>query len=242
MLIQTLAQMGTIPGFHIHSRLVERLNLIPNEYLYYYYHSRQAVENILQSGQTRGELVANLNKNLFARLKELKQKEELETMRSRPCRLHPSTRSDLYARRDFRQATTNDGRMVQEGDDLGYARLALNLIEALGRRPTASVDRKHSQSRFHFRYVCHRMWLKFPPGSVKIRSSLYAIGEIPDHCLGLMKLVKTYEKLTIEAAVENLPPKSGRCDCSTSAGSRLLPCQKSWWMVILQRHGDYFPN
>ena len=66
MLIQTLAQMGSIPGFHIDSHLVERLNLIPNEYLYYYYHSRQAVENILQVRQTRGELVTELNNQLFA--------------------------------------------------------------------------------------------------------------------------------------------------------------------------------
>jgi 6-phospho-beta-glucosidase len=240
MLIQTLTQMGSIPGFHIDSHLVESLNLIPNEYLYYYYHSRQAVERILKAGQTRGELVSELNNQLFLKLKELKQKEDLEAMQA----VHTE-----YIRQrgvTYMQAETSSlqnkqmEQLMQEGDDLGYARLALNLIEALeGCQPRQLIVNIPNQGAISGMSASDVV--EIPAWISKDHIQPVAIGEIPDHCLGLMKLVKTYEKLTIEAAVENSRQKAVDAIAlhplvaDYSLAQRLVE-------GYLQRHGVYFPK
>lgn len=52
--------------------LLNLLQEIPNEYLYYFYYREQAVANILAAGKTRGELIQEINTNMT---KELTQTE-----------------------------------------------------------------------------------------------------------------------------------------------------------------------
>jgi 6-phospho-beta-glucosidase len=239
MLIQTLVQMGSIPGFHIDSHLVERLNLIPNEYLYYYYHSRQAVEHILRSGQTRGELVTELNNQLFLKLKELKQKEDLEAMQAVHTEyIHQRGVTYMQAETSSQQNKQMEQLML-DGDDLGYARLALNLIEALeGGQPRQLIVNIPNQGAISG--ISASDVVEIPVWISKDQVQPVAIGEIPDHCLGLMKQVKTYEKLTINAAVENSRQKA-------VDAIALHPLVADYSLAnklvdgYLQRHGDYFP-
>ena len=41
---------------------------LPNEYLYYYYHREKALRNISSSGQTRGQLIEEVNMKMFQEL------------------------------------------------------------------------------------------------------------------------------------------------------------------------------
>lgn len=45
--------------------LVRHIACIPNEYLYYYYYREQAVQHILDAGTTRGERIAEINKQML---------------------------------------------------------------------------------------------------------------------------------------------------------------------------------
>lgn len=51
--------------------LVEHMGCILNEYLYYFFYREQAVANILRAKQTRGELIAEVNRGMTAELSGL---------------------------------------------------------------------------------------------------------------------------------------------------------------------------
>ena len=51
--------------------LLRERNAILNEYLYYFYYREKAVENILNAPQTRGEQIAQINKEMTAELKNV---------------------------------------------------------------------------------------------------------------------------------------------------------------------------
>ncbi len=59
---------------HSMPQLIETLGMFPNEYLYYYYYSRQAVANIQKAGITRGEQILGDNQLLFNKI-ELSDRE-----------------------------------------------------------------------------------------------------------------------------------------------------------------------
>ena len=49
--IATLRAAGQMPGLPFDTEFISALGMIPNEYLFYYYHSREAVDNLLRAGQ-----------------------------------------------------------------------------------------------------------------------------------------------------------------------------------------------
>ena len=69
----------------------------------------------------------------------------------------------------------------------------------------------------------------------------FAIGSIPDADLGLMKSVKAYEKLTIQAAVEDSYGKA----LEALSLHPLVPGYDIARNILddyLEQHGDYFPK
>lgn len=46
-------------------------NLMLNEYLYYYYYREQAIAAIVEGGETRGEQIAAINRQMLSALGEL---------------------------------------------------------------------------------------------------------------------------------------------------------------------------
>lgn len=239
-LVMMLEQIGHVPGFHIDTHLVASLGMIPNEYLYYYYHSRQAVQNILAAGQTRGELVAALNNEVFERLAELGKAEDYEGMRS-AHHDYIYKRGQTYMRNETgKQSSAEVQKVMDEAADLGYANLALNLIEALvggqPRRLVVNIPNRGAITGMRPEDV-----VEIPAWVSKDRVEGLAIGEIPDACLGLMKQVKTYEKLTIQAAVEG----SYRKAVNALAQHPLVSDYASATALVdgyLREHGDYFPR
>jgi 6-phospho-beta-glucosidase len=239
-LIQMMQQFGSIPGFHIDSHLVASLGMIPNEYLYYYYHSRQAVQNILAAGETRGELVAKMNNAFFQSLRELREKEDYESMKT----VHHDyiyQRGQTYMRNETGAKTDPEiQKVMDESADLGYANLALNLIEALvGGTPRHLVVNIPNQGAITG--MNPQDVVEIPALISKDSVEPVSIGSVPDECLGLMKQVKAYEKLTIQAALE----KSYRKAVAALAIHPLVSDYPSAEKLVngyLQRHGDYFPK
>ncbi|NJD59341.1 MAG: glycoside hydrolase, partial [Anaerolineae bacterium] len=81
-LMELIKSMGTVPGMPFDADFITSLGMIPNEYCYYYYYNKQAVNNILQAGESRGEQVARENLKLFAALKEKHQAQDIDGMQS----------------------------------------------------------------------------------------------------------------------------------------------------------------
>ena len=59
--------------------LLQRKGYIPNEYLYYFFSSQKALNNILNAKETRGEQIARINKDMLAELKKHDVNSEFET-------------------------------------------------------------------------------------------------------------------------------------------------------------------
>lgn len=54
--------------------------MIPNAYLYYYYHREQAVENILKSQRTRGEIIREINERMLKELSVMDIEKDFKSM------------------------------------------------------------------------------------------------------------------------------------------------------------------
>ena len=58
--------------------LISHLEMIPNEYLYYFYYREKAVANILHSPQTRGEVIEEINREMTAELENMDIENDFE--------------------------------------------------------------------------------------------------------------------------------------------------------------------
>lgn len=199
-LIAMLQAAGGIAGLRISPDLIASLGMIPNEYLYYYYYRRQSVQEILSAGETRGEQVARLNRHLFENLCRQKTQADFQGMLN-------SYRSYLAERRSGYLANPREGSaldsLTEEGAAAGegYAGVALDLIEALvGEKPGTII--LNIPNCGAILGMDDEDVVEVPALVSKDRIQPAAVGAIPTHCLGLMKQVKAYERLAIEAAVE----------------------------------------
>lgn len=241
-LIRQLQEAGGIAGLHISPDLIAALGMIPNDYLYYYYHARQSVQNILEAGQSRGEQIAALNVRLFERLRQLKTEEDFEGMQQ-VYESYLNERGVTYMQRETggeeRPLSELDRKAAEYGHGEGYAGVALDVIEGLlGVRPRAMILNIPNQG------VIHGMGadevVEVPAFVGRSRIEPLGVGEIPAHCLGLMKSVKAYERLTVEAAIEGSYSKA-----LTALAIHPLVSDYELARTILdeyiQKHGEYFP-
>jgi 6-phospho-beta-glucosidase len=132
-IIDQILKGDRIPGLPFEPSLIATLGLIPNEYLYFYYYTATAVQNILQTGKSRGEQVHALNQDLFNLLLTHFQNGDLESMHFVYQR-YLDERSDTYMVSETSQRhnfNNLDPILAQSLTGEGYARVALNLMESL---------------------------------------------------------------------------------------------------------------
>jgi 6-phospho-beta-glucosidase len=196
------------------------------------------VQKILANPRTRGELLLELNNALFSDLKYLSHLEDYRGMAT--CYTHYlEERSATYmkaeAGRDSQQLS-----LPVEAAEGGYAGVALDLIASLRgkglRRLVLNVPNQGSIRGMEAEDV-----VEIPCQVSEGKIQPEPVGEIPGHCLGLMKQVKAYEKLTIAAA----------CDGSYSKAVQALTIHplvadyttaKTLVDRYMERHGDFFPR
>jgi 6-phospho-beta-glucosidase len=89
----------------------------------------------------------------------------------------------------------------QDGDLLGYGRIALDLIESL----EGICDHElilNIPNEGAITGMAPKDIVEIPVKVSKHKLQPKTIWDVPDHCLGLMKLIKAYEMMTIEAIAE----------------------------------------
>jgi 6-phospho-beta-glucosidase len=186
------------PDLPFDSEFIAALGLLPNEYLYYYYHADQAVQNMLDAGRSRGEQIAALNGQLFDRLGRLKARGEAAGMLE-AYRAYLGERGGTYMAAETGRGHAQ-GSVHESGGDEGYAGVALDLIEALSgthaRTMILNVPNGGALNAMAAEDV-----VEIPAAVARDSIRPLAVGDVPDHCLGLIKQVKAYERLTLDAAV-----------------------------------------
>ncbi len=210
--IDVLAPMIKNPDFvkqtHLkmfEPELVQQIAMGLNEYLFYYYYAEKAVESILKDEVTRGEEVSLLNAQLFEKLAAIDIIENPEQAllayygaqhRRFATYMHyadPNAPSVEKA-----NATNFTPASLADEDGEGYAGVALDLMEALetGKPIYTAVNIPNQGAITGMN----------PTDVVEIscrvdRDGIHPlpIGVIPEAQLLLMKTIKLYERMTVDA-------------------------------------------
>ncbi len=241
-IIQAIKTSGQVPGLPFDAALIASLGMIPNEYLYYYYSSIQAIENILGAKESRGEQIARENLKLFADLKERALENDDDGMQA-VYLAYLDQRSSTYMVTETRKShdlSQLPPGIMQSIVDEGYAGVALDLIEALnGNQPKTLILNVANQQAIPGMDGQDVVEIPALVGRDSIRP--LPTDNIPVHCLGLMLQVKQYERWTIEAAVEGSYQKA-----RLALASHPLVRDYSLAGILLDeyrsRHGVYFPD
>ncbi|KGN39293.1 6-phospho-beta-glucosidase [Knoellia subterranea] len=166
------------------------LGAIPNEYLYYYYFSREAREAITAAPQTRGEFLRDQQDAFFRHVADHPEGAEAEWRRVR------EERDATYMREARAEDEERDEADIAGG---GYEGVALAIMAAISRGETASMILN----------VRGGSALPGMPDAAVVEIPCVVDGDGPHavpaapvtgHMLGLMQQVKAVEQLTIEAA------------------------------------------
>lgn len=233
-------QTGSLPfDLPFDKAFLRSLGLLPNEYLFYYYSTLQAVSNLRRAKQTRGEQLLELNDKLFADLTRLR--ENVPGMQAR-YQAYLDERGATYMKTETggQISPPQEAPAANTAGPEGYTGVALDMIEALsGIRPrtlTLNILNQGSVDGMDDMDVVEI------PALVDEDSVVPAeVGDIPLHCLDLMQQVKEYERLTIEAAT------TGSYACALQALSiHPLVADEALARKILDdyiaRHGNLFPK
>jgi 6-phospho-beta-glucosidase len=183
---------------------LKSLNMIPNEYLYYYYSSKTAVERILKAEQTRGEQIADLNNGFFADLRSLAKKKDPARLEKRYIE-YQKARWETYMTIETGKEIRNVDLQETDFDKMaeqGYSGVALDIIESIN-QGNNKILILNVLNKGSIEGIAEDASVEIP---VVVGAGFIhplTVGKIPGHCLGLMNQVKAYERLTIEAALEH---------------------------------------
>lgn len=184
--------------------LIRNIGMLPNEYLYYFYYHDQAVKNINDSNETRGQQIIKLSKPLLERLYNLVEAGHV----SKALDEYKDTmmeRSNTYMSRETSGEVHNviekEVRPDVTFEEEGYEGLALNIIKSIKYNKqqilTLNVPNNGTIAGLHDDDVVEVPCLINENGYFPL-----SIGAVPDIAMSLIKPVKTYERLTVEAAVK----------------------------------------
>ncbi len=168
------------------------LGAVPNEYLHYYYSTREAVGAARSGGRTRGAFLLTQQRRFY---------EPVESSTGSPLVVWDATRQERETTymADDREAVGAAGRTLSDLDTGGYEQVALALMRAiaLDERTTLILNVRNRGTLD----VLDRDAVVEVPCHVDANGARpIAVGALPDHAVGLVCAVKAVERAVIEAA------------------------------------------
>ncbi len=192
--------------------LVRQAGMHLNEYLYYYHYAEKAVAAISSESKTRGEEIEELNKRLIQQLEsigvERNPEKALRTFFGYEKRRGSTYMHYAYGgptieeveKQSSAQKDDFDADIPAEAGE-GYAGVALSIIEAMQSEKTLytalNITNQGAIDGMADDDVVE-VSAKVENGIVKP----LLIGQIPSYQLNLMKTVKLYERMTVQAIRE----------------------------------------
>ena len=206
---------------------IRALGALPNEYLYYYYFTREAVERISTGSETRGEYLKRQQDRFYA-----------DALTADPAETHRLWDATLRDREfsymaESRSEEDRDGRLAEDVEDGGYQRVAIELMTALsGGAPATMILNVGNMAAAGAGPIVAGL----PENAViEVPCLVDSAGVHPQRVapvagdmLGLMQQVKAAEQLIIEASRLRDPRLAWRAFAihplvdSVSVGRRLL--------------------
>ncbi len=236
---------GKLPGLPFEPGYLRMLGMIPNEYNYFYTNTRQVLENLKNAGQSRAQQIMPFNIELYQTLEKLvRQTPSPESIKAAYLE-YLARRGETYMsletgyKHDLPTGKANPQDPLGNSAE-GYSGVALEVVTAL-KKTTGT----HTILNFPNQGAIQGMDSQ---DVVEVTCTLshglvspMLIGVIPDHALGLMKQVKAYERLVIQAAVE----RSYDLALKALVLHPLVPSMSVAKAILedyCQQHGSYFPR
>lgn len=179
--------------------LIRQLNMLPNEYLYYYYSREEALNHILSSRQTRGEQIVDLNRKLMAELKDELQHGRIEEAMRKYTRIMLE-RQNSYMSAETGQLPAQDSTSPELYENEGYAGLAMSVMSAIcNNKKTSLIVNVPNHGVME---GLQNDDVVEVPCSLDANGAIpLAVGALPDAVKGLVQSVKQYERYAVSAAV-----------------------------------------
>lgn len=211
---------------------LRRLELLPNEYLQYYYHHDEVVERLRAAPRTRGQDVADVSARLKTSVLEAVARGEDPL---------PVYEAAIFARRSTYMATETGQRrdlaMMGGHVEGGYARAALDVIKAMRHRESRELI-VNTINRGAIADLDDADVVEVPcrvePDGPRPRS----MGRLPAAVRDLVLRVKAYERATVSAALH----RSWREAVAALALHPLVPSAEIAAKIAeeyRQRHGPF---
>ncbi|SHO53208.1 family 4 glycosyl hydrolase [Anaerocolumna xylanovorans] len=179
--------------------LLRSTGFLPNEYLYYFYHREKALENILKSGETRGKTIEAVNGEMMKELKNMDMEADPEGA-LQIFLYYMALRESSYMSIETGSGKREEIKrgVLEVPDGMGYAGVMLDCIEGLqseeGCNLVLSIENNGCIKGLLDQDVIEVTCNVSKKGICPV-----PIGEVPESSYLLIRMIKMYEKLTIEA-------------------------------------------
>jgi 6-phospho-beta-glucosidase len=190
------AQLPELALFDLN--LLRMLDMLPNEYLYFYYYRERALTNIRAAAETRGQQVHRLSAQLVRDLAEINPAAQPERAWAR-YRRYLDERHGTYLTMESGSESKESGHEeTDHGDEgEGYGGVALDLLMAAGGRPSELVVNVPNEGAIPGMRDDDVVEVACRCDEQGIRP--IHLHTVPEDQLLLMQAVKRYERLTVEA-------------------------------------------
>jgi 6-phospho-beta-glucosidase len=170
------------------------LRLLPTEYGYFYYQTARALESLQRAGESRGVMLTRLNAKLF------------ETLRSGEGD-PPTVYREYIAARDasYMQLESGSPKPLSpppSAEVTGYDRIALAVIRAIHFNTNAVIPLDVA-NRGNIRELEDADVVEVPCAVNAAGPYALNVAPVPDSARDLLVQMKTYERLTVRAALES---------------------------------------
>jgi 6-phospho-beta-glucosidase len=176
---------------------IQQLQLLPTEYLYFYYFPQTAFTNTEKSGQSRGQAIAAMNVRLFQKLASASE-----------AGLVPIYEDYLRERNaSYFSIEATAGQRRKENQELysefsGYERIALLVLQALHSQQPSLIPLTVRNGNA-LEDLDSNDAVELPCRVSAAGVEVLPVGHAPESVRALLLQVKEYERLTVRAAVEH---------------------------------------
>jgi 6-phospho-beta-glucosidase len=187
------------------------LGVLPTEYLFFYYHPERALENLRRAGTHRGAAVQELNRRLFAALRD---------SAADPVAAYEAYLAERNASYLQLEAGSAAGHAPSAAAQLtGYDKIAVAVVRAIhedsGAMIPLSVSNRGSMPELRDDDVVE-VSCAVGAGGARPRK----VGKVPETVRDLLLRVKEYERLTVEAALSRSAEASRRAPAANPLVAR----------------------
>jgi 6-phospho-beta-glucosidase len=168
------------------------LEMIPNEYLYYFYYAADTVNAIRESPASRGAFLLDQQRHFYA----ARGQGPADALAAWRATRHDRERTYMAEAR----SAAGDGSEHDIDENAGYEAEAMAVLEAIALN-TRAVLILNTANRTSLPFLDQRAVVEVPAVVGRAGPVPLAAGEVPAHARALIELMKDVERTTIDAAL-----------------------------------------